>query len=216
MIKLSGVLLGALLLSAFPARAAAGEESLRLVVEAAGDDFFLVPATGGERLDPGPGRCACLLRFDRFAMETTDRVTVIGPAGNQVPLVIESSSIFEEWGRIVGLRFYFVVPEDRARPGRDSYLLKWGPEVSATNSRVERLRLDPALRDSYRALRAAPADGEEGTTASIVVIVDSSADYHFLWYLVPMALIFALLTIRKLRAGRAGAGGESGGRAPAA
>jgi hypothetical protein len=209
------VLLGALALLAPLAAAAAGEDSLRLVVEAAGEDLFMEPATGGERLDPGPGRAACLLRYDRFELESTDQVTVIAPDGEAVPLVIETCSIFEEFNEIiVGLRLYFVVPEGRARPGEDVYELKWGPEVSATNSRVERLFLDPDLCDRYRALRAAPAGGEDSTTASIVIIADSSADYHFLWYLLPMAMIFALLTVRKVLAGAGGleADGDSTAR----
>jgi hypothetical protein len=197
--------------------AAAGESgSLRLQVQAAGDELFAGQAEGGEAVRPGPGRCACIFRYDRFAVENLNQVTILGPGRKPVPLVIEGSSIFREFGKVVAFRFYALASAEDARPGEGIFELRWGTDIKAANSRIERFQLDPALRESYRSLRPVVADASAGgsgqeSTATLVVIADSSADYHFLWYLVPIGLIFALLTVRKLfLAGETGGRGGSG------
>ncbi|MHC4915733.1 MAG: hypothetical protein ACYTGB_09595 [Planctomycetota bacterium] len=204
-------LLCALSLRAGPARCGEPFESLELEVEAAGQALLLsAPPGDGPRLDPGEGLCACLFRYDRLQIENLSQVTVLGSGGRQFPLMIESSSVFKEFGKIVGLRFYLLVPAGQARPGSDTFVLRWGPGVEAENSEVETVCLDPDLADAYRGLKAVSLAPDSAGT--ITVIADSSADYHFLWYLVPIGLIFFLLTLRKLAIGRGAAGeGEGGG-----
>jgi len=184
-------------------------------VAAAGEELFLALDQQGEALEPLGGKVACIGRFDRFDVENVNQVTVIGPGNRQLPLVVDGSSIFEEFGKVVAFRFYVLLPPDSARPGETTLELRWGADVEATNSRVERLKLNPKLRESYRSLRLAGTGGGRGreSTASILVIADSTADYHFLWYLVPIGLIFALLTVRKLllRTVTTGGGGSGGG-----
>jgi hypothetical protein len=192
---------------------AGASESVVLTVEEAGEELFLELTPDGEPLRPEKGKAACVGRFDRLSVKDVSQVTVTGPDGKRLPLVIEASSIFVEFDKIVALRFCFLVDADRARPGEDSFTFQWGPDVRASNTKVERLVLDSALRASYRSLRQRTASGaRDSTTASITVIADSSADYHFLWYLLPISLIFAVLTARKLMVrSQAAGGGETGG-----
>jgi hypothetical protein len=208
---------GLLLTVSFCAGAARGAEpfeSLELSVEAAGQALLLsAPPGEGPRLEPAGGTCACVFRYDRLQVEDEGQVTVLDSRGRQLPLVVETSSVFREFEKIVSLRFYFLVPAGEARPGTDTFVLRWGPGVRAENSQVDRIRLDPALTDAYRGLKPAAGAGP-GSAGTITVIADSSADYHFLWYLVPIGLIFVLLTVRKLAIGRGPAGEGEGGVDP--
>lgn len=152
----------------------------------------------GPPVIPEAGRLLVVGRFDdpRLGIENINQITVLTAGGRQLPLQIESDSIYFEFDRIVSLRFFFTV--DGSETG--SLSIQWGPDVRAQNAKVKQLALDPAHRDLYREFRWRPRESapkEESSVASIEVIADSSAEYHFLWYLLPMAVIFVLLTIRK-------------------
>ncbi len=185
-------------------------------MEEAGEELFLSPGKGGEPLKPGEGKCVCLGSFDRFSVKDVNQITVLGTDGGQLPLFIESSSVFVEFDKIVALRFYVLLPRDQARAGESTLELKWGTDVKAVNTQVKSFVLSPALRSGYRSLREARSSGGSGpgSTATILVIADSTADYHFLWYLLPMAAIFALLTVRKFFLATAPAGQEGSGGDP--
>jgi len=82
-------------------------------------------------------------------------------------------------------------------------VFRWGPDVQAENVRVAAFALDaaqPQLYRGFRPQRQAAAGPLDTQVASIEVIADSSAEYHFLWYLLPMGVIFLLLSVRKVRA----------------
>ena len=152
---------------------------------------------------PGPGEVLVLGRFDdpALAIESIKQIAVVGPDGRRVPLHVVEDSVYVEFDQIVSLRFYFLIGETETA---ETFALEWGADVEADNVKVARVLLDPAMADRCReftwAARGAAAPGETTSVASIDVIADSSAEYHFLWYLLPMALIFLLLTIRKIRA----------------
>lgn len=139
-----------------------------------------------------------------FAIENVSQITVTGPDGRQLPLTIESQSTFLEFDRIVALRFCFVIDEAAASSPKGDFKVSWGPDVRAENVKVDRFSLDASLAARYREFRWARADrdgaGRTTSVASVEVIADSSAQYHFLWYLLPIAVVFVLLTIRKTRA----------------
>ena len=154
---------------------------------------------------PGPGELAVLGTFVHPLLSIRDisEITVIAPDGHQVPLSIELSSIFFEFDRIVSLRFFFLIGESEASAEARPFVIQWGPGVKADNAKVNRIVLDPGRCPLYREFRwreTGSASSQSRSVATIEVIADSSAEYHFLWYLLPMALIFAILTIRKIRA----------------
>ena len=135
-----------------------------------------------------------------FGVGDISQITLLAPDGRPLPLLIESASIFNEFGKIAALRFCCRLSEAESRPGQGTFVLRWGPDVRAGNSQVDRFAFDPARKDLYRSLRPRSAAGAGSSVATIEVIADSTAEYHFLWYLLPMALILVLLTVRKMQA----------------
>jgi hypothetical protein len=78
--------------------------------------------------------------------------------------------------------------------------LTWGPGVSATNRLIPDLAFDPAAAGRIRqfTVQASAGEGEAPRFATIEIIADSKSDRYYLWYLLPMTMIFGLLVIRKL------------------
>jgi hypothetical protein len=156
-----------------------------------------------EALRPDPGQVLVCGRFDPpgFYVDDVNQLTVFGPDGRPLPLTVDASSLFVEFDQIVSLRVCFALPEAVADAA--DLELRWGPDVRAENLQVPALALDaaqPQLYRGFRIRRQAGAGTGDTQVASIEVIADSSAEYHFLWYLLPMGVIFVLLTIRKIRA----------------
>lgn len=127
-------------------------------------------------------------------------------SGKYLPLAVDESGIVEEFGRIVSLWVAFDAPES-GLDGGSGFVLEWGDDVESPSRMVKNLKLDPAHSGRYRTFSLNTEKGSK-SFASIEVIADSSADYYFLWYLLPMALIFAVLTAGKMRflSRRGGAG----------
>ena len=198
--RLAAAALGLLAAASFGLPAASAAESVQFEIVPAEEALFLEPASGAEVMAPTQGQCVAVGRFDRLSARDISQITLLAPDGRQFPLIIESASIFNEFGKIAALRFCFRLSEAEARPGRGAFILQWGPEVKADNRQVDRFAFDPARRELYRSLRPKSAAGAGSNVATIEVIADSTAEYHFLWYLLPMALILVLLTVRKMRA----------------
>ncbi len=175
-------------------------ESVNLDFLPASEALFLKSPESTPLAFPEKGHVLAAGRFDdgAFAIDTIDQITVVAPGGRQVPLAIDNTSIYREFGQIVSLRFYFSVPLSALASAGGNYALKWGPDVAAQNKLVAGLALDPARPTAYRTFSW--FRGQEVSVATIKVIADSRADYYSLWYLLPMGLIFVLLTIRKFRA----------------
>lgn len=141
-----------------------------------------------------------LVDYADFAARNISHVTVLAPDGQKRQLFIEQESITWDFDEIVAFRCYFIVKTSSLG---DRFQLAWGPEITAENKTVPPLILDPSRRQNYRQFirkKTAAQTGAETSVASIEIIADSTAEYHFLWYLLPMAVIFALLTIRKIHA----------------
>ena len=192
----------AVLILVLAASVGRGAETVRLEVLPVPDAMAPSDAEA-EVLKPEPGQVLVCGRFDSpdFYVDDVSQLTVIGPEGLPLPLTIDGSSLFVEFDQIVSLRFCFPLAESQVDSA--DLVLRWGPDVRAGNVRVDALALDAAQPQLYRGFRpeqqadAGPVDSQ---VASIEVIADSSAEYHFLWYLLPMGVLFVLLTVRKIRA----------------
>jgi len=202
--RVGSVVVLSAVLAALCGGAAASTGSVRLELVPVRESAFAVDG-GQPNAAAGPGRLLVYGRFDdpRLSIESIDRITVIAPDGRQVPLTVDGGSLFFEFDRIVSVEFFFLVDAEQLLPAAEPLVLKWGEDVRAENAKVERIVLDANVRERIRAFRWGTGSAglpPESRIASIEVIADSSAEYHFLWYLLPMALIFLLLTIRKIRA----------------
>jgi len=136
-----------------------------------------------------------------FAVAQLEQVAVATAAGEPVPMLVDDASKFVEFDEIVGFWCCLLLPADQAEPGT-ILTLRWGEDVAGKTTPVEALRF--AMEDLGRVrgfrVEAGPANsGDQAAMTSVRVIADSTADYHFLWYLLPMGALFTLLTIRRLR-----------------
>ncbi len=170
------------------------------------DEVTLDLLAGGAPVEPSEGNVLVSGRIDHagFFIDELSQITVETPLGERVPLLIDRSSIFREFGSVVSLLFAFEISESAADGAGRGFRILWGPSIEADNQEVERVHVDPgrpALYRQFRWVESLGGDaGDETPFSTIVVIADSTAEYHFLWYLLPMGLVFTLLTIRKTRA----------------
>ena len=176
------------------------EDSVLLSFVPARDKIFEASVT--PNLVPPAGTVIVIGRYDvgGFEIDSTANIEVIAPDGSQIPLTVEKSSIYIEFGVIVSIKFCFPIPVASLQKATDVYTLRWGSDVNASNIEIDTIFPDPENHDSYREFRIGQANSGEASVATIEVIAESGADYYFLWYLLPMALLFGILTIRKMRA----------------
>ena len=130
-------------------------------------------------------------------------IAVKNGTGKTVDLTIESDSIVEEFGEMISVRFAFV-----ARPSElasDGWTIEWGDDLQNEWKETRSFVLSSDRASDYREGRFDTQGGPKGETSAteIEIIADSSADYYSLWYLLPMAVIICVLTVRKLRARQA-------------
>jgi hypothetical protein len=138
-----------------------------------------------------------------FSIPAINNVAVYDANSRQIRLVIEESSIHREFDDVSEIRFAFEIDKKALAAGQPK--LKWGSDVSANNVLVEKIPIDAANRERYRTFAWEELPPEENCspqTATLEVIVDDQANLYFLWYLLPMALIFGLLVLRKLYLGK--------------
>lgn len=187
-----------LIILAYPALA---ENSADFQVAQPGNSLFN-PEETSPTVVPDTGEVIVVGEFTSKDFKFKDINNVgIKQNGALVPLFVEKKSLFDEFGDgvYVSFRFYFKATE--ADIDKSRYQLVWGEDVQAKNELAEAITLDPGKPSGYREASFSTAKG--GTTASIEIVADSNAELYFLWYLLPMALILAILTVRKLRAGDA-------------
>jgi hypothetical protein len=182
-----------------PGRAPAAEAggSAEFELAPAGEELFAPDGVAPTAPAPAAGSCVVIFRYSRLAAADAGQLALTAPDGRALPLLVEP--LFSEFGRIADARMAFSLPEAEAVAGRGPFTLKWGPGLQGQSAKAERIAADPARRELYRTLkpRAGAAAGG-GNIASIEVIADSTAEYHFLWYLLPMSMVLALLLARKL------------------
>ena len=201
--------LAALLPAAFGRECRAAEQvAIRLT---RCDDRFLQEA--GIAAQPGDLKAAnkfrVIGRFNHpgFSVASIDQVTVAAAGGAPFPLTVEGTSLVEEFGKIVSAKLAFDIDKETLAATGGELLILWGPGVTGSITLVDRIA--PAADGAAAYLtfnwergrgRAGGAGGGEDSTSNIEIIADSSADLYFLWYLLPMGLILALLAIRKAAA----------------
>lgn len=193
-----------LLIAAGVGPQAMAAQSVSLDLLPASEALFQSETEGAKpNVNPEEGQVAVVGSFSppAFEVEDINQVAVVDPDGNLLALQVDSELVMVEFSdRIVSLYFCFFVRAGDVKPGGTPFVVKWGPDVKAQNVSVDRLVLDERRRERYRSFRVRADGPGDAHTSTIIVIADSSAEYHFLWYLLPMALIFVLLTIRKIRA----------------
>jgi hypothetical protein len=198
-LRLTSILL--LFLAVCPCPAISAEQSVSLIFSPLSSEW---QADDKSAIIPPDNMVAVLGRFNdaEFSVDSVNRITVISPDNKPVPLVIDESSIFRNLGRIVSLSFYFLVAEQAAQDTDSLYTLCWGADVQADNAVVPGIAVNAEMPGKYLEFQwrqeGEPSDSDI-SSATIEVIADSYANYYSLWYLLPMLLIFVLLTVRKLR-----------------
>jgi len=140
------------------------------------------------------------INWPAFSVRDANHVLLTDARGQPLPLVVERSSLFSEFGEIGSLRVAFELPVAALAAGLPR--LAWGQEVHARNSLVDRLVI--ADKDRARLRTFVPqaedsAGASEPQLASVEIIADSNADRYYLWYLLPVAVLFGLLAARKVR-----------------
>lgn len=172
----------------------------------AADSLTLVPLEINDKLltllagkdDPIPaGHLRFIGSFNEqgFSVPSLNNITVKNSSGSQFPLKIEESSLIEEFSSTVSLWLSFDVPADEFSQDKP-ISIEWGKDVSALNSTVKNMKVDIAAANSYRTFTWRKKS-DNSSFATIEVIADSSADYYFLWYLLPIAVILVTLAVRK-------------------
>ena len=196
--------LAALLITAVTA--AAGEVLLEpLAAESALPAADLLPPTDGVAeltLAHEPGTRIVLGNFTQadFAVERPDQLRLDDSAGKPIPLIVDASGTAREFAKIVAVRLAFRIPADSA-PGT-TFTLRWGDDVKGQVRELRNLALAPEAAGNWAGFRWRTADGAKPagdlSVASVEIVADSNANYYSLWYLLPMALLFMLLTVRKM------------------
>ena len=114
-------------LAIFP-QAAFAENAFALKFVEARENLF--PSSGAKaNIIPNPekGELVAICRFDdsAFAITSLEQLSVESPSGGKLPLIIETESVWEEFGEIVSLRFAFSIKESDLNAPRP-FVIKWG------------------------------------------------------------------------------------------
>jgi len=133
-----------------------------------------------------------------FAVDRPEQIRAFDGAGNPVRLTVETKTAFREFGEIIALTVAFELDPRTLVGGPPRF--EWGEDVHADPHAVAALSFPPQAASRIRVF--APDAGEAAPDAAqqfatIDIIADSHADRYYLWYLLPMAVIFALLIARK-------------------
>ncbi len=150
---------------------------------------------------PAPGAAGTLRvtgRFDhpRFAVDDCRQLEVAA-GGKALPLEIESSSMVKEFGRVVSVRLSFTVERAALEAAGGGLTLSWGPDVRGRTTLVERLSDEAAAVFTWERFARPEGGASDESFASLEVVAESGAEHTYLWYLLPMGLLLALLTVRK-------------------
>ncbi|HOK04068.1 MAG TPA: hypothetical protein P5270_00965 [Victivallales bacterium] len=143
-------------------------------------------------------RIAGVFNKNGFSIPEIKNLTVEDINGKKFPLVISQNDIVTEFGEIVSLWFYFDISKKYIDDGGTLFLL-YGKDINSENNTSLEFAIKPEDKEflktfSWKDLKQAD---QTANLASIEVIADSKADYFFLWYLLPMAVILIILSFRK-------------------
>jgi len=196
----------ALVLGFVGARQLDAAESVALRILPADPSLFESTA-GGTALASEPGGFVILGCFNdpRFTAASIDNLSLSTASGETIPLLVDGASVLKEFGRIVSLRLGAMIPARLGAQGKpQQFILKWGSDVSARNHLVDGFHLDSEQEELYRGFvwdhaNVKPASyGEPVTEMKLTLIAERGVDWHKYWYLIPLGLLFVLLSARKL------------------
>jgi len=201
-VKIAGIVLVLGMCLMIPEGIGGGNSDLLIVKPMAGDLMAVTGPGSDPKLDGLDGSVVVVGRLDMpyFAVEDAKQVAVYDADGKPVPLWVETSSLYSEFddGTINMMQIAFTMPE--ASIERGPLRLSWGDSVASESRMVDQIPLYLQSKDRYRTFEceAQPRGNDAANfSSSVVVIVDDKADIYFLWYLLPMVLIFVLLFVRK-------------------
>jgi hypothetical protein len=201
--RLEGIIVLCALLLLLYTAAAAEAGSVFLAITPVPDDFY-ESALGGsdpELADREGGLLVTgILNPPGFSIANTSNVVLYDAANTSIPVLIDKSSIYSEFDEdeINSMRIAFIIDEKVLESG--TLRLEWGPDVSGPNREVDGIAIYSGDTGRYRAFSVEEKpSGDDGSSyvATLEVIVDDYADIYYLWYLLPMVLIFGLLLVRK-------------------
>ncbi len=133
-----------------------------------------------------------------FSISDPAQLRLVNGVGDTLPLTVEMDSVFREFGDIVALVAAFEFDPQMLSAG--PLRLEWGPAVKSVFTSVPVLTFPPASAARIRPFSLFPPGADQvapSQFATLEIIADSHADHYYLWYLLPMAVIFILLAVRK-------------------
>ncbi len=190
----------------FCAPTAEGSTSAFLAIKPVPDDFFDEATEGSNPELAGRDKALFwtgIVNPAGLSIESIRNISLYDAADNQVPLLIDTTSIYSEFGpgEINSMHIAFVIDETALEAGMPR--LAWGSDIEAENREVEKMTAYLTDKARYRTftLEKKPGEGEGSSyIATLEVIVDDYADVYYIWYLLPMVLIFGLLLVKKILA----------------
>jgi hypothetical protein len=135
-----------------------------------------------------------------FSVSGFNKVMAYDAGGQPLSLIIDRSSVYSEFndGNINSMRIAILIDSPTYRGG--SVRLTWGESLNTTNQAVEQIKIYENSLDRYRTFLRESKPRQENTesyAASLEIIVDDQADIYYLWYLLPLVILFILLIVRK-------------------
>jgi len=180
------------------------EKSIILTVKPPDDSFF-EQAMDGSCTSMGANRSVRmvvgLINEPSFEIKNTENAVLYDSDGRKIPIIMDKSSFYSEFGdsTINSMRIAFITDDDTIAKG--SFRFEWGENIRADNKIVDSIAVYRANKDNYRVFvwENQPQKSDLANySATLDVIVDDKADTYYLWYLLPMAMIFAMLIVRRI------------------
>lgn len=141
-----------------------------------------------------------IINFPDFMIKTIDNFSIIDADGKNIHAIAEKKSIYSEFGdEINSMRIGFFVDKKMLEKG--SLKLIWGEKIKSENKITEKITFYKGSMEEYRifeVLKHSDTGPGQIYSASIDVVVDDKAQQYYLAYLLPMALLFLLLLIKKI------------------
>ena len=190
-------------LSFFCIHVFASERSLLLSIRPVADDFFnnALEGSNPELTDADKMVIVVgIINSPSFSVKNINNIALYDGTNHPIRLIADKSSFYSEFDDddINSLRIAFIVNEALLDQG--SPRLVWGDAIHSENKEVEKIHIYKAEKGIYRtfSLEERP-EGYDSRDyfATVDVIVDDYADTYYIWYLLPMALIFSLLFFKK-------------------
>lgn len=180
------------------------EKSVLLTVKPVDDTFFDYTEQGADpsmKLNPDQRIVVGLINVPSFEIKNTANTALYDSEGRQIPITIDKSSFYSEFddSTINSMRISFITDDRTIKKGH--FRFEWGDNINSKNTVVDKIPVFTTSKDIYREFtwEEQPQKSDLANySATLDIIVDDKADTYYLWYLLPMVLIFFMLIIRRL------------------